>query len=75
MRLIHSFSCDAGHTTDKFVDSETYEIECPVCQATAKRIVTPVKIKRDINSAAGKERWAKQREKQIKYEKKHGVTL
>lgn len=75
MRALFDFCCDAGHTTERFIDSETNEIECPVCQATAKRIVTPVRIKRDINSAAGKERWAKQREKQIKYERKHGVTL
>ena len=75
MRALFDFTCDSGHTTEKFIDSETKEVVCPVCQAIAKRIVTPVKIKRDVNSAAGKERWAKQREKQIKYEKKHGVTL
>ncbi len=75
MRAIYSFACDEGHTTDKFIDSETYEIECPVCQAKAKRIVTPVTIRGDSSSPKAVERWAKKREKQIKYERKHGVTL
>ena len=75
MRRLFDFKYDNGHVNEFFRDVEVKEVDCPDCELKARKIVTPVKINRDMNSAAGKERWAKQREKQIKYERKHGVTL
>jgi hypothetical protein len=73
MRAIYSFSCDAGHITEKFIDSETNEIECPVCQATAKKFITPVRVKGDKNSWKEVQKWTKKREAHARYEKKQGV--
>ena len=75
MRRLFDFKCDNGHVNEFFRDVEVEEVDCPDCELKARKFVTPVKINRDVNSPAGIARWAKQREKQIKHERKHGVTL
>lgn len=75
MRRLYDFKCDNGHVNDFLRYPDVEEVDCPDCELKARKIITPVKIQRDMNSPAGKERWAKQREKQIKHERKHGVTL
>jgi len=74
MRFMFDFKCDNGHVNEKFVDSETTEVQCPDCDLIARKIVTPVKISGG-DSWKETRKWAKNREKQIKYERKHGVTL
>ena len=69
------FRCDNGHTNDKIVDTETTEIDCPDCELKARKIVTPVKVNREKKSWKEVRRWSKQRESQIKHERKHGITL
>ena len=74
MRVMFEFRCANGHSNDKLVDTETTEIKCPDCDLIARKIVTPVKISGG-DSWKETRKWAKNREKQIKYERKHGVTL
>ena len=75
MRVMFEFRCDNGHTNDKLVDTETTEIDCPDCELKARKIVTPVKLKREKNSWKEVRRWSKQRQEHIKHERKQGVTL
>ena len=74
MRFMFDFQCADGHTNEKFVDSETVKVQCPDCDLIARKIVTPVTISGG-DSWKETRKWAKNREKQIKYERKHGVTL
>jgi hypothetical protein len=75
MRRLFDFKCDNGHVNEKFVDTETNEVQCPDCELKARKIVTPVKVKREKNSWKEVRRWSKQRESHIKHERKQGVTL
>ena len=75
MRRLFDFKCDNGHVNEKFVDTETTEVQCPDCELKARKIVTPVKVNREKNSWKEVRRWSKQRESHIKHERKHGVTL
>ena len=68
------FRCDNGHTNEKFVNSETKEIDCPDCQLKARKIVTPVRVNGG-DSWKETRKWSKQRESHIKYERKQGITF
>lgn len=37
MRRIFDFQCDEGHNTERYIDSETRTINCPVCGKPAVR--------------------------------------
>lgn len=75
MRRLFDFKCGNGHVNEKFVDTETSEVQCPDCELKARKIVTPVKVNREKNSWKEVRRWSKQRQEHIKHERKHGVTL
>ena len=44
------FQCDNGHVNEKFVDTETTEVQCPDCELIARKIVTSIKVQGDKNS-------------------------
>jgi len=37
---IFEFKCSDGHISEKFIDEQVLEIECPVCSKTATRIIS-----------------------------------
>ena len=69
MRRLFDFKCDNGHVNEKFVDTETTEVQCPDCELKARKIVTPVKVNREKNSWKEVRRWSKQRESHMKSNK------
>jgi len=71
--ILHTFSCPDGHITEKLVSMDTKEVECPDCDQIATKALSCPKIKTD--SWKSTRQWAKQRETQVKYERKHGITL
>ena len=75
MRAMFDFQCDNGHVNEKFVDTETTEVQCPDCELIARKIVTPIKVQGDKNSWKEVRNWSKQRESHIKHERKQGITL
>ena len=75
MRRLFDFKCGNGHVNEKFVDTETSEVQCPDCELKARKIVTPVKVNREKNSWKEVRRWSKQRQEHIKHERKQGITL
>ncbi len=73
MAIIIDFRCDNGHTTEKFIDSKTTEIECPECSLMASRIISPVRSLLDPISgdfAGATMKWARDRERKMKKERK-----
>ncbi len=73
MRIFIDFKCSNGHTTEKFIDNKTKEIECPVCSKIASKVISPVRslldpISGDFVGATMK--WARDREKKIQKERK-----
>jgi len=73
MRLIRDFTCPNDHTTEKYIESEVDSIECPECQETAKKIISPVKSVLDVVSGdypGATSKWLKGREKQMQRESK-----
>jgi len=71
--MLFDFKCDSDHITEKLVKSDTTDIECPVCGNKALRQISAVRAKLDHISGdfpGATMRWAKQREQQIKHERK-----
>jgi hypothetical protein len=71
--MLFDFKCDSDHVTEKLVKSDTTDIECPVCGNKALRQISAVRTKLDPISGdfpGATMRWAKQREQQIKHERK-----
>lgn len=73
MRLLFDFTCPENHTAEHYVDRDVTEYPCSVCGLTATRIISPVRAKLDALSGdfpGATMKWAKNREKQIKHERK-----
>jgi len=73
MAIIIDFRCKNEHTTEKFIDSKTTEIQCPECSLMASRIVSPVRSLLDPLSgdfAGATMKWARDRERKIQKERK-----
>ncbi len=81
---LKDFKCDAGHIHDALVKPDIQEHECPECGETASMVfLTPSRIdwyNMAMGENAGPEFIArfdknhrKQKEKEEKYEKEHGL--
>ena len=73
MAIIIDFRCENEHTTEKFIDSKTAEIQCPECSLMASRIISPVRSLLDPLSgdfAGATMKWARDRERKIQKERK-----
>jgi len=73
MAMLIDFRCDNGHTNEKFVPSETKEIQCPDCSLLARKIISPVRSFLDPISgdfAGATMKWARDRERKIQKERK-----
>lgn len=73
MRIIRDFTCSNDHTTEKFIDNSVESIECPECEETAKKIISPVKSCLDVVSGdfpGATAKWARGRQQQIARERK-----
>jgi hypothetical protein len=76
MRRIYEFRCSDGHTTEKYIDYETVEIQCQVCEKTASRIISPVRVSLDGTDpvyVSAYDRWAKRHEDKQKQEAKQNA--
>lgn len=71
--MLFDFKCSKGHVTEKLVSSDTKEITCPDCGSDALRQISAVRTKLDPISGdfpGATMKWARQREEQIKHERK-----
>ena len=71
--MLFDFKCGRDHVTEKLVKSDVKEITCPVCKNKALRQISAVRSKLDHISGdfpGATMKWAKQRQQQIKHERK-----
>jgi|TARA_R110000822_G_scaffold43512_2_gene117365 hypothetical protein len=71
--MLFDFKCGRDHVTEKLVKSDVKEITCPVCKNKALRQISAVRSKLDHISGdfpGATMKWARQREQQIKHERK-----
>lgn len=52
MRVMRDFTCEDGHRTEKFVDSDTEQLECPVCGKPAYKQLSAARSKLEPYSGA-----------------------
>jgi len=72
-RRMYDFECKDSHITESFVDVETKEVQCSVCDGTATRILTPPRIYLDPISGdhpSATSKWARQRAEKLAVERK-----
>ena len=72
-RRMYDFKCKDSHVTESFVDVETKEVQCSVCDGTATRILTPPRIYLDPISGdhpSATLKWARQRAEKLAVERK-----
>ena len=70
---LYDFKCSKGHVFEKLVTNSTHTTRCSCGLEEAKRIISPIRsqlegISGDFPDAA--DRWVKNRESHIKYERK-----
>lgn len=73
MKLIVDFKCSNDHVTEGYVERDTQSIICGYCGEAANRIISPVHSV--LNATSGDfpgatMKWAKNRERKIKQERK-----
>ena len=72
-RRMFDFECKDSHITESFVDVDTKEVQCSVCDGTATRILTPPRIYLDPISGdhpSATAKWARQRAEKLAVEKR-----
>ena len=73
MRRMYDFQCPDNHVTEALVSTSVTEHPCRTCAKQAQRIISPVRAHLDAISGdfpGATIKWAKNREKQIKHERK-----
>jgi hypothetical protein len=72
-RRMYDFECKDSHITESFVDVETKEVQCSVCDGTATRIISPTTIYLDPVSGlypSATSKWHKMRAEKLTLERK-----
>lgn len=73
MRILNDFKCAKGHVSELYRESLCKAVDCPICGLEAVRLIPAVRtyldpISGDFPGATMK--WAKNRQEQIKQERK-----
>jgi len=76
-RRLYDFKCGDGHLTESFVDTDTKEIQCPICLTrSATRIISPTGIYLEPfsgNHVGAYDRWTRVRAEKLKQEKRQNA--
>jgi ubiquitin C-terminal hydrolase len=70
---MYDFKCNDSHITESFVDVDTKEVQCSVCDGTATRIISPTTIYLDPVSGlypSATSKWNKMRAEKLALERK-----
>jgi hypothetical protein len=73
MRAMFEFRCVAGHTQERYIDSEVTQVPCTECGETAKRITSAVRSKLDPISGdfmGATRKWTRNRAQKLQQERK-----
>ena len=65
MKMLRDFKCKDGHMSEAFVEKDTFEILCRICDESAIRVVSTPKFKLEGWSGAfpsKADRWSREHE-------------
>ena len=67
---LFDFKCEAGHTSERFVSSDTKEVECNDCGQLAVKQLNSFGTWTEKRNGIASDNWVKKRESQLKQERK-----
>lgn len=67
---LFDFKCGAGHTSERFVSSDTKEVDCNECGQQAVKQLSPFGTWTEKHNGVTSNNWVKKRKQQIAQERK-----
>ena len=67
---LFDFRCEAGHTEERFVSSDTREVVCNECGLSAIKQLNSFGTWTDKHNGVNTDAWVKKREQKLKQERK-----
>jgi len=67
---LFDFKCEAGHTSERFVSSDTKEVECNECSLHAVKQLSAFGTWTEKHNGTSSSNWSKKRNQQIAKERK-----
>jgi len=67
---LFDFKCEAGHTEERFVSSDTREVVCNECGLPAVKQLNSFGTWTDKHNGVNTDAWCKKREQKLKQERK-----
>ena len=67
---LYDFKCEAGHTSERFVSSDTKEVDCNECGLPAVKQLSSFGTWTEKRDGTTSDNWVKKREQKIALERK-----
>ena len=67
---LFDFKCEAGHTSERFVSSDTREVDCNECGLLAVKQLNSFGTWTEKHHGVNTDAWCKKREQKLKQERK-----
>ena len=67
---LYDFKCEAGHTSERFVSSDTKEVDCNECGLLAVKQLSSFGTWTEKHNGTMSENWVKKREQKMAIERK-----
>jgi|TARA_R110000787_G_scaffold7867_1_gene26216 hypothetical protein len=67
---LFDFKCEAGHIDERFVSSDTKEVDCNECNQRAVKQLSSFRTWTEKRNGISSDNWVKKRESQLKQERK-----
>ena len=67
---LYDFKCEAGHTSERFVSSDTKEIDCLECGLPAVKQLSSFGTWTEKHNGTSSNNWVKKREQKMALERK-----
>ena len=67
---LFDFKCEAGHTNERFVSSDTREVDCKDCGQLAVKQLNSFGTWTQKHDGPNTDKWVKKREQKLKQERK-----
>lgn len=67
---LYDFKCETGHTSERFVSSDTNEVDCNECGLPAVKQLSSFGTWTEKHNGATSNNWVKKREQKLALERK-----
>lgn len=67
---LYDFKCEAGHTSERFVSSDTNEVDCNECGLPAVKQLSSFGTWTEKRNGTSSNNWVKKREQKMALERK-----